>query len=170
MISAINICKAGIGSVRNSFLVLTAASVLLVSCTEYIAPTCIITEPANGQRFLNHESTTVKVTDVTTLGVGLVNESSVLLAGNMENYGGIDVETGFYVSSEPDAKSTGFKVNAGYNREEFIATVSDLVKDKKYYFCAYASTAFGTSYGVEWFFFPRDAYHGTVYDLDGNGY
>lgn len=238
MISAANCFIDFLRPRLRAISILAVASSLLFSCTEYIAPTCIITEPANGQRFLNHESTTVKVTaededgevvqvkyylddeliktqddgpythraalsnanlgdhsvrvvayddegyfsddeiiiktgkipDVETVGVGLVNESSVLLAGRMQNYGDIEVETGFYVSSEPDPKTTGYKVSAGYNREEFIATVAGLVQDKKYYFCTYATTVYGTAYGIEWFFFPRDAYHGTVYDLDENAY
>ncbi len=115
---------------------------------------------------------------VITLGVTNIGTSSATCLGNVINSGTATVSArGFCFSTAPHPTIADYHTTDGNGPGAFISSPTGLAEGTMYYFRAYATSSFGTTYGSEGAFITTNPNDGqsctgmpTLTDYDGNIY
>lgn len=103
---------------------------------------------------------------VSTIAPTFISSSMVTLGVNVISDGGSGVLCGIYLSSEPNAETTGTQLQIATDTGTYIGQITNLLPNKKFYFKAYATNSKGEGLGEEVSFTTP----ATILDFENNAY
>lgn len=86
---------------------------------------------------------------VSTIAPTFISSSMVTLGINVTSDGGSGVLCGIYLSSEPNAETTGVQLQIATDTGTYMGQITNLLPNKQFYFKAYATNSKGVGMGEE---------------------
>jgi uncharacterized protein (TIGR02145 family) len=86
---------------------------------------------------------------VSTIAPDFVSSTLATLGCSVKSDGGSGILCGIYLSSEPNAQTTGVQLQIGADTGTYLGQITNLLPNKQYYFKAYATNSKGEALGDE---------------------
>jgi len=114
-------------------------------------------------------STTIPI--LKTVDVTSITQSTAVSGGIISSDGGASIiEKGICWSTDTMPTIFSSKTSCGLDTGRYLCNIADLLENKTYCVCSYATNDIGTGYGNKIFFTTRGGETGTITDIDGNIY